>query len=556
MSITKYFQIDAKTAEIFTNKSNPDFKDGLDLESLPSNNFLGELIVTDSGGLSDTALLNLTVFDINDHVPRFSKHKYYIELSEETPAKTIIFQAKAKDLDKVHHLQYRFIAGPSSSENNNSDLDKINDMFEINLETGFIFLKKKLDYEDQNSFTLYVEVTDGQFSSNIRIYIKVIDINDSRPVWKSDQQLTFYLNENSPMHTKIYKFQAIDHDTNSNLKYKVMSTTPVRCSSWFNLDSESGVLTSATSHIDREVIDKIVLYIAAIDVAGKTKGRRHQSTPELRIVINIRDVNDNYPHIQSNPLYIEMEEESPVNKTVLCLNEYVTDNDFGQHAVLKYELHGQEEFFTIDEKTGCITTKRIIDREILPSYWENTLETPVRICDNQKSDDIEILEIENDVFAKFSKDEENKAAIQAKIRAEKVKKENYNNQLCIKAIVKVMIKDVLDKKPTWSSKIRKTTKFNVYEDSQIGNEIGKIPLATDLDEQDPVDYCMINEELNLPFKLYDDVLTLVGQVDYEKKKEYQIYVHAINSKDFGTCALYRRFLELKEVFGIFVSAKL
>merc|ERR1712157_111399 len=265
--------------------------------------------------------------------------------------------------------------------------------------------------------------------------------------------------------------------------------------------------------------------------------------------INIRDVNDNYPHIQSNPLYIEMEEESPVNKTVLCLNEYVTDNDFGQHAVLKYELHGQEEFFMIDEKTGCITTKRVIDREILPSYWENTLETPVRICDNQKidDDDIEIVENNenNDVFAKFSKDEENKAAIQAKIRAEKVKKENYNNQLCIKAIVKILIKDVLDKKPTWSSKIRKTTKFNVYEDTQIGNEIGKIPLATDLDDNDPVDYCMINEnEGNLPFKLYDDVLTLVGQVDYEKKKEYQIYVHAINSKDFGTCVLYRRFLEL------------
>merc|ERR1712176_995039 len=165
------------------------------------------------------------------------------------------------------------------------------------------------------------------------------------------------------------------------------------------------------------------------------------------------------------------EEESPVNKTVLCLNEYVTDNDFGQHAVLRYELHGQEEFFMIDEKTGCITTKRVIDREILPSYWENTLETPVRICDNQKiDDDIDIDDIDidgennetNDVFAKFPKDEENKAAIQAKIRAEKVKKENYNNQLCIKAIVKILIKDVLDKKPTWSSKIRKTTKFNVY----------------------------------------------------------------------------------------------
>lgn len=264
--ITDYFVIDPKSAQI-TVKHHP-----LDVESLVSHKFLGTLIVTDSGGLKDTASLNIIVFDVNDHEPMFKKSSYYIELSEELELESVIFQAKATDLDRISHLSYRIIDAEISP---NTD-------FEINPETGLIFLKKSLDFETRPEYLLNLQVSDGKFFDETKLFITVVDINDASPKWLPNQKTEFEISENTKTETFIYKFTATDPDTHSNLKYKVLSTEPVIASNWFILNSETGILETASNQIDREVTNQVTLHIAAIDLAG-INPQVEQITDHLRV---------------------------------------------------------------------------------------------------------------------------------------------------------------------------------------------------------------------------------------------------------------------------------
>ena len=519
LPISEYFKIDPKTAQI-TVRNPP-----LDAETLTSHRFLGNLIVTDSGGLSDTSVLNLTVFDINDHKPRFEKKQYYIELGEDTPTNFVIFQAKATDEDKMSHIQYR-ITNDERTETGNKEDEK---MFLMNPETGLMFLNQPFDYETKNRYMVNIQASDGVHFTTCRLYITIVDINDSKPTWNNNQVTEFTILENSKIDKFIYRFQATDLDTDSNLKYKVISTNPVRCSSWFNLDSETGVLSTATSHVDREVASKIVIYIAAIDLAGTTgsgtSGTDNTATDDLRITINVKDTNDNYPDFMKSPMYVDLYEESSPNTTIICLDSYTNDKDLGENAHLYYEIQGQEDYFFIERNSGCLKNKNKIDREKLPIYWHNIIETPVKICDKANAG-----------------------------------KNELNQQLCIRIEVFVRIKDVLDRNPTWPSNVRRNTKFLVPENTEIGYVIGNIPLAIDEDENDPINYCMQTrknsknnknrssnrntETDSVPFKLYGDELRLTNYVDYELQKEYGVYIHAINERTFGNCQLYERNLKL------------
>ena len=250
--ITRFFEIDPITAEITTRDNKP-----VDLEKIGTNNIGGILMVTDSGGLSDTAELNLTIYDVNDHAPKFRQERNYIQVQEDTIVGETIWTAKARDEDRSSKLTYKLI----SVENLKNQTD-----FTMNPQTGGLIVNSELDFETKQTYEFRVEASDGEFIGYTNLYINVLDVNDVKPIWSKNLQTDFVLEENISGGFKIAQFTAIDTDESARLRYKVVNTKPIKAAGWFTLHPFSGVLaTSPDAIIDRERVEEVKLELLAVD---------------------------------------------------------------------------------------------------------------------------------------------------------------------------------------------------------------------------------------------------------------------------------------------------
>ena len=236
-------------------------KGPVDLESVGRSNIGGILMVTDSGGLSDTAELNLTIFDVNDHTPRFRQERNYVQVQEDTLLGEVIWKAKARDEDRSSVLTYKLIDEQAKSATDSP--------FQLNPKTGEIAVTKQLDYETKPTYEFRVEASDGEFIGYTHLYINLIDVNDVKPKWAENLQADFVLEENVPGGFKIAQFTAIDTDESARLRYKVISTKPIDAAGWFTLHPFSGVLaTSPDAVIDRERVNEVQLELLAVDTGN------------------------------------------------------------------------------------------------------------------------------------------------------------------------------------------------------------------------------------------------------------------------------------------------
>ena len=55
--------------------------------------------VRDKGGMTDTAILNVTITDANDRTPTFAKNTYHIDLYNNTQFNTVVLTVAATDDD-------------------------------------------------------------------------------------------------------------------------------------------------------------------------------------------------------------------------------------------------------------------------------------------------------------------------------------------------------------------------------------------------------------------------------------------------------------------------
>ncbi|XP_062523058.1 protocadherin Fat 4-like [Corticium candelabrum] len=124
----------------------------LDYESQPRSYVL-TVQTYDLGkpSLSATAKVDINVININDNKPHFQKDVFVGNQEEGTPTHTSIVKVIATDLDSgiFGKLSYSIVGGNDDGR------------FYINNTTGDISNAKVLDREQQDSYNLIVEVTDG-----------------------------------------------------------------------------------------------------------------------------------------------------------------------------------------------------------------------------------------------------------------------------------------------------------------------------------------------------------------------------------------------------------
>ena len=127
--------------------------------------------VTDAGGLSDTAAVNVTVSDVNE-APVASNGSGSI--NEDVAVGSIVLTVAASDPDAGDTLTYAITAGNAGGE------------FSINASSGEITTATELDFESTAGYSLTVSATDaGGLSESATIAVTVNDVNED-PVFAND----------------------------------------------------------------------------------------------------------------------------------------------------------------------------------------------------------------------------------------------------------------------------------------------------------------------------------------------------------------------------------
>ncbi|XP_041530836.1 protocadherin-8 isoform X2 [Microtus oregoni] len=239
--------------------------------------------------------VEVEVRDVNDHAPRFPRAQIPVEVSESAPVGTRIPLEVPVDEDVgANGLQSVRLAEPHSP-------------FRVELQTradgaqcADLVLLQELDRESQPSYSLELVAQDGgrpPRSATAALSVRVLDANDHSPAFPQGAVAEVELAEDAPVGSLLLDLDAADPDEgpNGDVVFTFGARTPPEARHLFRLDPRSGRLTLA-GQVDYERQDTYELDVRAQD---RGPGPR---TATCKVIVRIRDVNDNAPDISITPL--------------------------------------------------------------------------------------------------------------------------------------------------------------------------------------------------------------------------------------------------------------
>ncbi|XP_053574586.1 LOW QUALITY PROTEIN: protocadherin gamma-C5-like [Bombina bombina] len=317
-----------------------------------------KLILTafDGGENPQTGSCEVTVIvqDLNDNAPVFNQSTYKISLLENLPLNTVIIKLNATDLDEGSNgeVQYSFVE---------HTMDTATEIFDINPQTGEIFVKGNIDFEKSQFYELNIKATDKgvpELEGRCLIQIEVQDANDNTPEILFTSK-TNEVPENAPLGTVVGFIIVRDKDSgrNGEVKLDISPNLPFKCQSFKNRYS---LVTSG--YLDREKISQYTIKLTASDLGSPTLFN------QTVIILNISDVNDNHPTFMQ-PVYNSFIKENNEPGSLLCTVS-ATDLDEGANSDVSYSIVESQidgsaisSFVYINSQNGNIYAQRSFDYE-------------------------------------------------------------------------------------------------------------------------------------------------------------------------------------------------
>ncbi|XP_036372954.1 protocadherin-10a isoform X3 [Megalops cyprinoides] len=307
-----------------------------------------------------TALLVVKVLDSNDNVPAFDQSVYTVNLPENSPPGTLVIQLNATDMDEGQNgeIVYSF-----SSHNS----QRVRELFNIDARTGRIEVIGEVDYEESNTYQLYVQAKDlgpNAVPAHCKVLVKLIDVNDNTPEI-SFSTVTESVSEQAAPGTVIALLSVTDKDSGENgqTHCEIVGDVPFKLKSSFK--NYYTIVTDGL--LDRENADSYT-----ITVVAKDKGIPSLATSKS-IKVQVSDENDNAPRFMQ-PIYDVYVTENNVPGAYIYAVSAV-DPDIGQNAHISYsilecDIQGMSVFtyVSINSENGYLYALRSFDYEQLKDF--------------------------------------------------------------------------------------------------------------------------------------------------------------------------------------------
>ncbi|XP_072114376.1 cadherin-7a isoform X1 [Mobula birostris] len=280
-----YFSVEPKTGIIRTALPNMD-REAKDryLLVIQAKDMVGQM-----GGLSGTTSITVTLSDVNDNPPRFSRRFYQYNVPESLPVTSTVAKIKALDDDigPNAEMEYKIIDGDGYSV--------LQIATDRETQEGIITLQKELDFEKKSSYSLKIEVTNthvdsqfealGPFADTATVKLVVEDVDE--PPEFSSLLYKMSVSEAARVGTAIGTVSAHDPDkANNPVRYSIDRNTDLE--RYFNIDANTGVITIAKP-LDRETNEEHNITVLAMESQNPAQVGRGS------VHISLVDVNDNVP---------------------------------------------------------------------------------------------------------------------------------------------------------------------------------------------------------------------------------------------------------------------
>ncbi|XP_041116855.1 cadherin-23-like isoform X4 [Polyodon spathula] len=304
----------------------------------------------------------VTVLDVNDFRPQFSKRLYSTSVFENEPGGTSIITMSATDLDEGDNGVVTYsLQGPGA------------EAFLMDPDSGLVRSQRLL--QSFEHFNLTVVGTDRGLPplwGTTSLQVDVIDVNDNRPVFVRPANGTIlHILEEQPPGLVVYEVFATDRDegVNGEVRYSFLQTG-AGSKDWenFSIDPVSGVITTAV-RLDREKQALHNLIIVAYDLGQPVP---YETTQPLQVALT--DIDDNEPVFLKPPrgslpyqaLFVP-EHSSP--GVVVGNVTGAVDADDGSNAVVYYFIAGGDGRNNFQlTRDGVLRVTKDMDREVTPFY--------------------------------------------------------------------------------------------------------------------------------------------------------------------------------------------
>ncbi|XP_044081817.1 protocadherin gamma-A7 isoform X16 [Neovison vison] len=313
------------------------------------------LLTASDGGdppRSQTAHIQVTVVDVNDHAPVFSLPQYQATVPENVPVGTRLLMVHAVDLDEGVNgeVTYSF----------RKITQKILQIFQLNPHTGELSTLEGLDYEESSYYEMEVQAQDGPGSiTRAKVMITILDVNDNAP----EVTVTSVSNsvpENTPPGTVVALFYLQDRDSGKNgeVTCTISENLPFKLER--SIDNYYRLMTA--KNLDREKCSVYNITLIATD------GGTPPLSSETHISMNVADTNDNPPAFPQSSYSIYIPENNPRGASIFCVT--ASDPDSQENARVTYSLFEDtlqgaslSSYVSINSDTGILYALHSFDYE-------------------------------------------------------------------------------------------------------------------------------------------------------------------------------------------------
>ena len=301
-----------------------------------------------------TLIVDIHILDANDNAPVFTNTSYDVEVSEDIPTGHVILKLTATDVDMGLNGNVEY------SLARHSEADYVQ-TFGVDTETGEVFIRNPLDYEENEMYLLSFTAQDmgpDSLPAEANAVVRVIDVNDNSPritvntlTPSGDADVT----ENAPPGAFVAHVLVSDDDSGDNGK--------VTCkldNDHFHLTKmdmvEYKIVTAST--FDRERHPYFDLRIECQDGGFKSL----KSFQNIRV--SIVDENDYAPEFSQQFYSARLHENNHIDDFVIAVT--ASDRDKGRNGWVRFTLDdAAKDYLKIDETTGWISANTIFDHEII-----------------------------------------------------------------------------------------------------------------------------------------------------------------------------------------------
>ncbi|XP_060531934.1 cadherin-related tumor suppressor [Cylas formicarius] len=300
-----------------------------------------------------TAMLTVTLTDINDNAPNFDETSYDAFLSENSAPDSFVFKVQATDIDSPKNAVILYSISESPDK----------EYFDVDQRTGTITSKVSFDYEYKNLYLLNVVAAnpDSSMYGTAEVLVHIVGVNEYFPKF-IQSAFHFEVSESTELGTKIGTVLATDQDSGDDGKvyYLFVGSSNDR---GFSINTESGAI-SVSRNLDRETQSRIVLTVLAKNAGGI----RGNDTDEAQVIVTVQDGNDPPEFLQN--IYEAEVSESALPGTKVTTVKAVDKDVRSQNNQFSYSIIGGnvDQAFRVDSRTGDVITVRDLDRETVPVY--------------------------------------------------------------------------------------------------------------------------------------------------------------------------------------------